>query len=284
MSKTEQNPLTSVIIPTYNSPSETAEAVSSVLSQTNTDFQILVIDDGSTIPNQNQLMQLLSDFQDGRIETISLKENKGVANARNIGIEKSKGHFIAFLDCDDLWHPTKLERQLKFHQSKGATISFTSYANFDTMGKAKSVRRALNTTTYKKLLSWNCIGNSTVILDSQKIGRCRIPNLRRRQDFAFWLLLLRTGHTACGLQEPLTARRLMPNSLSQNKISSGAQTWKVFREVEKLSTLRSSYYSAAYLANTLWFDLANLLWGESDCINADMYFANMTIGYLNDDI
>jgi glycosyltransferase involved in cell wall biosynthesis len=111
MKKYIQNPMVSVIIPTYNRAWIVKESILSVLAQTFQDYELIVVDDGSTDHTQ----AILDEFQD-RIEVIHQK-NSGVSAARNHGVDASKGKWIAFLDSDDLWMPGKLAIQTKFFAS-----------------------------------------------------------------------------------------------------------------------------------------------------------------------
>lgn len=117
------SPLVSVIVPSYNSEKTVVETIGSVLQQTLTDFELIVINDGST----DATLSLLNEIDDSRLKVFSIK-NGGVANARNIGIEKAKGGYLTFLDADDLWTVDKLEAQVKAlqrHPNAGVAYSWT---------------------------------------------------------------------------------------------------------------------------------------------------------------
>jgi glycosyltransferase involved in cell wall biosynthesis len=101
------NPLVSVIIPTYNRASILNETIQSVLQQTYRELEVIIIDDGST----DNTRQIAEQFSDKRIFYL-YKENRGLASARNEGIQKAKGEYIAFIDSDDKWLPAKIEKQL----------------------------------------------------------------------------------------------------------------------------------------------------------------------------
>ena len=103
----------SVIIPTYNREATLKRAVESVLNQTYTDFELIIVDDGST----DNTRQLVENIHDDRITYYYVKINSGAAAARNYGIERAEGEYIAFQDSDDYWHSDKLEKQMKVMES-----------------------------------------------------------------------------------------------------------------------------------------------------------------------
>ena len=107
------NPLVSVIMPAYNSRNTLADSIQSVVDQTFSDWELLIIDDCS----KESMEDIADSFQDSRIRYVRLLSNRGVAKARNAGIAEARGRYIAFLDSDDLWLPKKLERQLDFMQT-----------------------------------------------------------------------------------------------------------------------------------------------------------------------
>ena len=238
-----------VIVPTFNSVVSTMEALGTVQRQTFSDWEVIVIDDGSSHDNQTALHRLIQDLSDPRINLVATRENNGVAFARNLGIAQASKRFIAFLDCDDLWLPEKLEKQIAFMDQQKSVFSFTNYENRnDDTGKS-TIRNVKSIVTYNSLKTWNVIGNSTVILDAEKLILPQIPNLRRRQDFAYWLKILGNDNIAHGLPEVLTIRRLRHGSLSSNKLVAALDTWKMYRYGLDMSLVRSSLYFLAYLAN-----------------------------------
>lgn len=129
MNQSCEKPLVSVVIPTYNRSSTLYYALSSVLSQTYQNFEIFVVDDASTDVTP-QLMEQFAD--DPRIHYIRFTENRKAGAARNAGMERAKGKYIAFLDSDDSWLPAKLELQVAKMESLGDEwgCSYTgSYVN-----------------------------------------------------------------------------------------------------------------------------------------------------------
>ena len=139
----------SVIMPVYNDTKYIREAICSVSCQTYQFWELIVVDDGS---QQDIKMVLTPLLQDHRIHLIRLERNRGVANARNAGIQQATGRYVAFLDSDDVWLPDKLERQLQFMRKTKAAMSYTSYRRFchDIQDAGKPVPIVLDV-TYDKL-------------------------------------------------------------------------------------------------------------------------------------
>jgi len=238
-------PLVSIVTPTYNAEGYLRATVVSVQAQEMADWELILVDDASTDGSVKVAGALAAD--DPRIHVIVLPGNAGPAVARNRGIATAQGRYIAFLDCDDLWMPDKLTKQLAFMQAHGAVIGFTAYRMLSGGTREPiGVQEVVPTVTYAQLLYSNIIGCSTVMVDRAKAGEFRFPQIRKRQDFALWLKLLRQHGAAHGLAEVLTEYTVRPNSVSSNRFSAAAYTWRVYREVEKLPWYRAMYYFTHY--------------------------------------
>lgn len=223
----------SVVMPAFNLASFLRDSVNSVLAQTVPDLELLVIDDCST----DETRSVASDIarNDSRVRVIGSEVNLGGAGARNLGLAAASGRYVAFLDGDDLWAPDKLERQLEVMESTSATLCYTALRKIDVNGNAfgepQGVPKSIG---YRELLGNPIIGCSTVLLDYDALDRPLMPDIRKRQDFAFWLSLLRNGAVAQGINEPLTFYRVRPGSLSSNKLSAALHVWDVYRDYERL--------------------------------------------------
>ena len=148
-----------------------------------------------------------------------MEENGGAAIARNTGINCAEGKYIAFLDSDDLWLPEKLEKQVAFMQNNDLAFSFTSYQIMDQDGKlTEKVVHVPEKINYNGLLKNTIIGCLTVMLDIEKLGKVKMPNIRTRQDTATWLKILKQGHYAYGLDEVLSKYRKVENSISSKNL------------------------------------------------------------------
>lgn len=239
----------SVIIPNYNNARRLGEAIASVEAQTVSDWDMIVIDDGSR--DAQAVEKVVKGFADPRIRLCMSRRNRGPARSRNIGIHLARGDYVAFLDCDDLWAPDKLARQLDVMRETGAAMSCTAYRNLDEQRGKTSVRRPLARVTFDALVGNNCIGCSTVMMNRAVLGRSYFPNIRLRQDFAHWLTILRSGHVVIGLPEVLTTRRIYKGSLSANKLRAVWYTWRMYRETMGFSRSQSLRHFTAYLRGSV---------------------------------
>lgn len=233
--------LVSVVMPCYNAESYVGAAIRSVMAQSHVDLELLVVDDASTDRSASVIADLAR--QDERVSLLRRTVNGGAARARNDALERVAGDHVAFLDSDDLWLPLKLERQLAFAEIVGAPLTYTSYYKIDdaTTGDEAAVRAQARVIDppgvldYRTMLEANYIGSPTAMYDRRRLGTRLMPNLRKRQDYALWLSILREGRTARGLLEPLAAHRQRAGSLSHEKFELAGWNWRLYRRVERLS-------------------------------------------------
>jgi teichuronic acid biosynthesis glycosyltransferase TuaG len=223
----------SIIMPSYNTARFLRDTVESVVRQTFQDWELLAADDHST----DDSLDILSEFKarEPRIRVLSLGQHLGPAGARNAAIHAARGSYIAFLDSDDLWLPHKLERHIAFMKDAKSPLSYTAYRKIhedDSLGGLVSVPPTVD---YDALLYSNCIGCSTAIYDTTRLGKVFFPDIARRQDHGLWLKILKKGFRADGLNDPLTLYRVRKQSVSSNKLVAAAYQWKLYRRVEGLS-------------------------------------------------
>ena len=228
----------SVIMPTYNCAEYIAESIRSVQAQTYENWELLIVDDVSTDDTAQAVAPFLSDE---RIRFICLAENGGPAAARNEALRQARGAYIAFLDSDDLWMPDKLERQIAFMEENGYFFSCTGYRKMDEAGKPLGIAVLPHTSTgyWKTYFLSNPIGNSTAMYDRRHFGDVQVPMIRKRNDFALWLQLLRDGDRCYGMEDELMVYRVRKNSISTQKIQLVKYHWELYRHIEKMSLLVS---------------------------------------------
>jgi teichuronic acid biosynthesis glycosyltransferase TuaG len=272
MSSLNTVPLVSIVMPAYNAAATIAHSIHSVLAQTLNDWELLIIDDGSTDETLNIVAQLNSS---GRIRIFHTGGRHGSARARNIGIASARGRYIAFLDSDDLWLPEKLQKQIQFMEGTGSHFSFTAYRRMTFEGDiGTGVLHIPNKVSYKDLLKTNHIGCLTAMYDRKYFGEVVIPTLEKaesyrlwkyllkgqvvHEDYGLWLKLLKQPPDgqeekvwAWGLDEPLALYRRGHSSRSSNKIAAATSQWLIYRRLENLSLAASLYYFIHYATKGL---------------------------------
>lgn len=237
----------SIITATYNSERYIEQTIISVLKQTYTKWELIIVDDAST-DNTLSVINTLSLKYDN-IRVFQNKTNQGAALTRNRGTEKAKGNFIAFLDGDDLWKPTKLEKQLSFMIRHNIDVCFSSYDLMDEEGHfLNKTVKALHKLSYQKFLKCNYIGNLTGMYNTKTLGKIYAPNLRKRQDWLLWLKAVeKSNKPVLGIEESLAIYRVRKNSISSNKINMLKYNYLVYRKGLGFSILKSLYSMVNFL-------------------------------------
>ncbi|MGB5205168.1 MAG: glycosyltransferase family 2 protein [Eudoraea sp.] len=232
--------LVSIITPVHNSEQFLECCIESVLTQTYENWEHILVDDCSS-DNSKAIIESYQE-QDPRIKYYGLQENSGAGMARNKGIEFAKGKYIAFLDSDDVWYPEKLEKQLHFMEQNNYHFTFTDYDQINEAGQRLSkVLKCKPIVTYKNALYKNPIGCLTVIYDVEFFGKQYMSSIRKRQDYALWLKLLKKTN-GYGLNECLASYRVGNESISANKLDLLKYEWKIYRDEENLPFLKSTFY------------------------------------------
>lgn len=243
------NPVVSIITPVYNAEKFLDETIESVLKQTYESYEYLLIDDCST----DNSSSIIKKYANGnpKVKYIKLDKNSGAAVARNAGIKKSNGRFIAFIDSDDVWYPTKLEKQLNYMSQNNVGFTYTKYVRLSEEGELLSAPDFPKRLDYSGLLKNTAIACSTVMIDRDLIGDFRMPLVRKGQDTATWLKILKTYDYAYLVDEVLNKYRTREGSLSSNKISALKRTWNTYRNIEKLPLFKALYYYIYYIVNAI---------------------------------
>ncbi|RCS69123.1 glycosyltransferase family 2 protein [Vibrio casei] len=234
--------LISIITPSYNSSDLVTETYNAINSQSLSNFEWLITDDCSSDSTLSLLQNLASD--DERIKVYRNEVNSGAAISRNNSLAHASGDFIAFIDSDDLWLPEKLEKQVAFMEENNIDFSFTAYELIDEQGNLIGQKVDTHLTgpvTYEDMLRKKAtLGCSTVMLRRSAFEDISMPLIRTGQDYGLWLKLLKTGAKAYPMPEVLTQYRILPNSISRNKVKKAKRQWQIYREIEKLPLLKSA--------------------------------------------
>jgi len=232
-------PLVSIITPSWNVERLIGETIESVQAQTFGDWELLIADDCST----DQTPAIVGRYAaaDPRVKLIRQPKNGGPALARQAAIDHAQGRYLAFLDSDDLWLPAKLERQLAFTREMSAPLSYSAFRRIDETG---SVTGRLITVpgslTYEQLLKNTSIATLTALVDRERAGKVAMKN-EPYDDFCLWLSILKPGLTAYGLNEDLARYRVRGHSVSSRPLRSASWVWHIYRQVEKLSLIKSAW-------------------------------------------
>jgi teichuronic acid biosynthesis glycosyltransferase TuaG len=239
-------PLVSIITPSWNVERLIGETIESVQAQTLGDWELLIADDCST-DNTAAVVEGYA-AKDSRIRLIRQSRNGGPALARQAAIEHARGRFLAFLDSDDLWLPAKLERQVAFAREHRAALSFTAFRRINETGSVTGrlipVPASLN---YEHLLKNTSIATLTALVDREIAGNIAMKD-EPYDDFCLWLSILKPGHVAHGLNEDLARYRVRGVSVSSRPMRSAGWVWHIYRNVERLSLVKSAWCFAHWSA------------------------------------
>lgn len=241
----ENKGLVSIIMPLYNSEQYISDTIKSVINQTYDNWELIIVDDCST----DKSVEIVKSFKDKRIRLLHNDKNSGAAISRNYALREAKGDWIAFLDADDQWLPNKLSEQLIFMLENNYSFSFTDY-RICINGKWENViHTGPNVVDYKKIKRYCYFSTITVLYDAKTIGLIQIGDIKKNNDYAMWLRILKK----------VDAHRY-PKCLSfyikhNNSISSGSKLklikwhYKLFREECGFGTI----HSILLTFNNLWY-------------------------------
>lgn len=235
-------PLVSIITPAFNCEKTIKETYESIKNQTFESWEWIVVEDHSKDDTFEYVKELIKD--DSKVVLLRTDKNSGAAVARNIGIEKAKGKYIAFLDSDDLWKKEKLSHQIQFMQENNYFFTFTNYDLLYSCGKIKQHRIKYSIITYKQLLKSDHIGCLTVVYDSEILGKVFMPlDCEKREDHGAWLDITKRGIDAYRLDEYLSVYRIGEKTVSSSKFKMIKFQFKLYRKHEKFNYLKSMWYT-----------------------------------------
>lgn len=232
--------LVSIIIPAYNVAPYIAETLQSVFAQTYTNYEVIVINDGS--PDTEEFERAIEPYRE-RIEYLR-QPNGGASAARNAGLRKSKGELIAFLDADDLWLPNYLEEQIKFITENNCDLACADAMIFgDSPDAGRTYMEAVMGTApaHGEVTFIQLVSAERSLITSGVVAR-RVPilevglfdlSLRNAQDFDLWLRLARHGERLAYQRKVLLKYRGRAGSLSGDAINSHHRELRVFDKIEQ---------------------------------------------------
>lgn len=245
-----ESPLVSVIMPCYNMEKYISDTIVSVRNQTFPHWELVIVDDASTDHTADIVRS--HQNQDDRIRFFIKPTHSGIADTRNQCLKMAQGRYLAFLDSDDVWHPEKLDQQLRFMTERNIGFSYSSYDCIDDAGNPlQKTIKAKHNLDYESYLRNTIIGCSTVMLDKTIVGEVTVPNFRTSEDTATWLNILKKGFLAYAIEQTLTSYRIRQHSASSNKMKAAADLWRVYRKNEKLPLIKAISCFSSYAFNAI---------------------------------
>ena len=239
----------SVIVPYFKKKQYIHQTINSIKLQTHKNLDIIIIYDDED-HNELETIKNISN-KDKRIRVIVNKKNLGAGLSRNIGISKAKGKYIAFIDSDDVWKKNKVEYQLKYMIKKNLDISHTSYEILSKNKKKKKLK-AKTFRNYTQLLPSCDIGLSTVMMKKELISKfCKFPNLKTKEDFVLWLLILKKNIIIGSVDRSLTIWRKLDSSLSSSIIQKLRDGFTLYNRFMRFNIFKSFFYLILLSVNSL---------------------------------
>lgn len=286
--QTRSTPSVSVVIPAYNVAPFIPETLNSVFAQTFTDFEVILVDDGSA--DGEELVRALGPYRD-RVRYVR-QENLGAGAARNRGIQEARGEFIAFLDSDDLWMPKYLEKQVRFLREGGHDLAYADallFGDSPIAGKTyMQTAPSVGPVTFLSLVrNESNLLTSGVVVRRSKLVEVGLFNesLRNGQDFELWARLARHGARLAYQRKVLLRYRCREGSLSGDVMNRIAREMRVFRyiadnydltEVEQAELSRAMHLQRG--AEHLATGKLNLLDGQFDEARSSFERAHGVLG------
>ena len=233
-----KKPKISIITANHNSEKFITTTIESVLAQTEQDWEMIIIDDNSL----DKGVKIIEEYclRDERFKLLKNTTNLGPAKTRNKGLEAAQGRYICFLDSDDIWYESFLEKSVEYLEKNNVAFVFSSYDRKDeALENDNGTFYVPLKVSYNDLLKTCPISCLTAMYDVDVVGKVLMPDILKRQDFGLWLQILKRVPYAYGMQEPMAIYRMRENSVSRNKFHAAKYQWIVYREVEGLNLIKS---------------------------------------------
>lgn len=230
------NNLVSIVMPSYNTGKYIAESIQSVMVQTYSDWELIIVDDCS----KDETDVIVAEFTDPRIRYLKNEKNSGAAVSRNRALKEAKGRWVAFLDSDDLWEPDKLEKQINFMRNNGYSFSYTAYREIDEASKPLGIRvRGPKHISKAGMYAYCWPGCLTVMYDANAVGCIQIKDIKKNNDYAMWLKAIEKADCYF-LDQELAAYRKREGSISNHSYKELIKWhYRLFRECLQFNAVTS---------------------------------------------
>lgn len=242
--------MVSIITPTYNCGRFIARTIESVLAQTYQDWEMIIVDDCSTDDTEAIVRAYIN--KNARVKYYCLEKNSGAAAARNKAITLATGKYIAFLDSDDIWQPTKLERQVAFMEKNAYAFTYHAYEEIDEqderLGILVSGRKHVGRLAMKSCCWPGCL---SVMYDREKIGLVQIADIKKNNDMAMWLKIIEKADCYLLAESLALYRRRRGSITPTSNWTKTVWIYRLFREAERLNPVSATFWTAMNIVGSL---------------------------------
>lgn len=230
--------LVSIIIPVFNTEAHIDQTIDCLLRQNYQNFEVIIINDCS---EDNTLFKI-NKIKDPRFKIINLKKNKGVAFCRNLGMRKSSGKYISFLDSDDLFKPTKLNDQISFMEKLNLDFSYTKYDIINSSGSVIKKVRLRRVNNFENFVKNTSIATSTMMMKKDIIKTTKFDKRAFGfDDYLFKCKILKKIIRVDLLESTLSSYRIRKKSLSSNSFRNFVWVWKINKKFNNFNFIYNLY-------------------------------------------
>jgi glycosyltransferase involved in cell wall biosynthesis len=247
-------PVVSIVTPVYNAARWLPETLATVRAQTFTDWEQVLVDDGST-DGSREIIEAAA-AEDPRFRVLQSAGRQGPSAARNLALDAARGRFIAFLDADDLWLPEKLALAVEWMTTHGYGFIYHDYRHMShdgaLIGPLITGPEVLDfRTLHTRRGTGGCL---SMVIDREKIPGFYFPRGYHltHEDFIGWMSIIQRGENGHRLPFDLGRYRLSAQSRSSNKRRAISDTWKIYRQFSNLSVPRAALWWTIYIWNSFW--------------------------------
>lgn len=237
-------------MPAFNSSKYIRFAIESVLAQTRGDFELLVVDGGSKDATVSIIKEV--ELHDSRVRYIHNVNDRGPAHARATGIRQAKGRFIAFLDGDDIWMPTKLEEQVGFMETTSNVFTYTYYSGMSADGsRVMCPHSAYKSYSFWRMMATRGIGTLTVIVERDLLTEDILDHHGKShgEELLWWLFILQRGVVAKLYPKNLAHYRDTEGSLSTFRWKHQLTVWDTYRNEMGMNPIFSTFLYLSYVVD-----------------------------------
>lgn len=239
--------LVSIITAAYNAEKTIAETIHSVLQQEYRNWELIIVDDGSTDQSANLIESLIASH--AKIKLLKNACNEGPASARNRGLKEARGRYITFIDSDDIWLSNFLSTTISFMEENDFPFVFSSYRRISEDGKKNYGDFIVPAEVdYKMLLKTNYISCLTAVYNTEIVGKRYFnTSFPMFEDYIYWLAILKDGYVAHGQNQVLAVYRLRRGSASRNKRGKTKYIWAIHKDIEGIRFFKRIYLIHFYI-------------------------------------